>query len=355
MTRFIFFSTLIHILLAALFIFFSDKSILSRLTSFSFLENSSEIQEESNQENQPSSQTSLDSQKPVDSVKKISKNIKKPKKKVLAKKNVKTALHTKNISKKPLQQEKNPSQQKSKTSTPVLADQKEESKPIKHSEPKETVSPQTTKNDDKQKDISPNDLEDEQSSGVDLIATQKAFDKLEQEGEISEFNDVIKKMDGEPPLSPDDLAQLTNPAGKDETPPDNEDIPLIPKETEQKWVQAEQNSSPPVPSSSVPDSKEIKSYKTLRQSPGNPKPVYPNQARQNNQQGSVLLLYFVDESGLVDKIQLLKSSGHSLLDNEALRVLSRQQYLPGQSGWYKHRVDFRLKQTEESSFSLSSG
>ena len=347
MSRFIFFSTLFHILLAGVFIFFSDKSILSRLSSLSFLENSSEIQEE--QEDQAdllSSQTLMDSQKPVDPVKKVSKKTKKPKKKVLAKKNVKPALQAQNISKKN-------SQKKSKTSAPVLTSQKKEPPSTKHLKPEEPVFSQTIKKDEKQKNISPNDLKNEQSAVADLTETKKAFDELEQEEDFSEFNTVLNKMEGDPPLSSEDLAQLAKPSGKtDETPPDHEDIPLIPKEAEKKLIQADQNASPPSP---VPDSKEIKSYKTLRQSPGNPKPVYPDQARQNNQQGSVLLLYFVDDSGLVDKMQLLKSSGHSLLDNEALRVLSRQQYLPGQSGWYKHRVDFRLKQIEDTSLSLSSG
>ena len=358
MTRFIFFSILIHIALAVVFIVFSDKSILDRLSSLSVSENPQEIQEESNQANQKSSLTPTNSQKPVNSVKKISKNIKKTKKKVkktinpvAQKDSRKTLQKNKNISKKNSKSEKPALANPLESQQPILAHQKEEdSAPIKRSAPEETVSPQTTKNDKKQNDLSLNDSKEEQTSVSYLTETQKVFDELEQEKEISEFSDVLNKMDGDQSLSPEDLAQLANPDNAYKTPPDDEDIPLIPRETEKQLIQAEQNSS-----ALVPDSKEIKSYKTLRQAPGNPKPIYPNQARQNNQQGSVLLMYFVDESGLVDKMQLLKSSGHSLLDNEALRVLSRQQYLPGQSGWYKHRVDFRLKQTEDTSFSLSSG
>ena len=349
MTRFIFFSTLIHVLLAVLFVVFSDKSILSRFSSFSFSENSSEIQEESHLEDPISSQTPLDSQKPGEAGKKVTK---KSKKKILAKKPVKPALHTQNSSKKAL---KKTASKKLKNKAPVLADQKKEPPSKKHSKPKKIISAQTIKNEENQKDISPNNAENEPPAIVDLTETQKAFDELEQEEDFSELSDVLKKMDGEPPLSPEDLARLAKPAGKNyETPPDDEDIPLIPKSAEKKLIQADPSPSPTAPSAPAPNSKEIKSYKTLRQSPGNPKPIYPNQARQNNQQGSVLLLYFVDDSGLVDKIQMLKSSGHSLLDNEALRVLSRQQYLPGQSGWYKHRVDFRLKQIENTSRSLSS-
>lgn len=89
--------------------------------------------------------------------------------------------------------------------------------------------------------------------------------------------------------------------------------------------------------------KEIKSSQALVPVPGNPEWAYPQQARQNKNEGSVFLQYFVDDTGFVDKIQLLKSSGYSLLDNEALRVMARQRYQPGQSGWYRHRVDFKLK------------
>ena len=87
----------------------------------------------------------------------------------------------------------------------------------------------------------------------------------------------------------------------------------------------------------------VKSSQTLIPVPGNPQWAYPEQARENKKEGSVFLQYFVDDTGFVDKIQLVKSSGYSTLDNEALRVMARQRYQPGQSGWYRHRVDFKLK------------
>ena len=76
---------------------------------------------------------------------------------------------------------------------------------------------------------------------------------------------------------------------------------------------------------------------------GSLKIKYPEEARLEEKEGSVSLLYFVNHDGLVDRIQMLKSSGRSDLDNEALRVLARQQYPSGNSGWYKHQVDFKLK------------
>ena len=90
----------------------------------------------------------------------------------------------------------------------------------------------------------------------------------------------------------------------------------------------------------------LKNSQELSSLPGNPLPIYPEEARANKYEGSVFLLYFVDAAGLVDKIQLLKSSGHSLLDNEALRVMARQKYESGQEGWYKHQIDFKLEDTK---------
>ena len=76
---------------------------------------------------------------------------------------------------------------------------------------------------------------------------------------------------------------------------------------------------------------------------GNKNPEYPIEAREKGLEGSVHLLYFVDEGGLVDQIQLLESSGHALLDNSAIRTMARYRYQPGQTGWYKHRVDFKIQ------------
>ena len=92
-----------------------------------------------------------------------------------------------------------------------------------------------------------------------------------------------------------------------------------------------------------PSQEDVKSSQALIPVQGNPEWSYPQTARQNKKEGSVFLQYFVDDTGFVDRIQLLKSSGYSILDNEALRVMARQRYQPGQSGWYKHQVDFKLK------------
>jgi len=69
--------------------------------------------------------------------------------------------------------------------------------------------------------------------------------------------------------------------------------------------------------------------------------------KKNKWEGRVEVLYYVDPAGFVEKIQLKKSSGHKVLDNTALRALSRYRYEPGQEGWVRHPVEFFLELDKE--------
>ena len=90
-----------------------------------------------------------------------------------------------------------------------------------------------------------------------------------------------------------------------------------------------------------------RSHSQLRQLTGNPIPVYPKEARKKRWEGTVEVSYYVNSGGFVEKIQLKKSSGHSVLDNAALRALARYRYSPGQEGWVKHPVEFSLETDKE--------
>ena len=152
------------------------------------------------------------------------------------------------------------------------------------------------------------------------------LDTVDQEGSAS--SEVLKKMKSDEPVSEDKMEDVQS---NSEFPEDRdfEEINTNPQDLKKIITESSQ--------------KEVKSSQTLIPAPGNPEWSYPQQARQNKKEGSVFLQYFVDDTGFVDKIKLLKSSGYSILDNEALRVMARQKYRPGQSGWYRHRVDFKLK------------
>lgn len=94
-------------------------------------------------------------------------------------------------------------------------------------------------------------------------------------------------------------------------------------------------------------SSKFRDFLDLKQKRGNPKLDYPREARKQKIQGRVSIIYFVDPEGLVDKIQLERTSGHSLLDNFVLRTIARYEFLPHQEGWVRHTVDFILRGEEE--------
>ena len=97
---------------------------------------------------------------------------------------------------------------------------------------------------------------------------------------------------------------------------------------------------------SLSSTNSIKTFQSLKQKMGNPSLFYPDFARKAGMQGTVSILFFVTQQGLVDKIQLESSSGHSELDNFVIRTLARYEFLPGQESWVRHQVPFVLEGEE---------
>ena len=76
---------------------------------------------------------------------------------------------------------------------------------------------------------------------------------------------------------------------------------------------------------------------------------YPVIDQENNVQGKVILRFVVTKTGLVDKVEILRSLSHSS-DNEAIRVVkSLPRFIPGKqngrtvSVWYTLPVTFKLE------------
>lgn len=84
------------------------------------------------------------------------------------------------------------------------------------------------------------------------------------------------------------------------------------------------------------------SYLNLQQYGGNQIPEYPIRARQEGRQGQVDLLYRVTSEGRIAEIQIVKSSGHSDLDEAAIKAIAKYRYVPGQEGWARHPIVFKL-------------
>ena len=92
--------------------------------------------------------------------------------------------------------------------------------------------------------------------------------------------------------------------------------------------------------------KQIKKFQDIKQKRGNIPLDYPDVARRAGMEGTVSVLFFVTQQGLVEQIQLESSSGHSKLDNFVLRTLSRYEFLPGQETWVRYNIPFILEGEE---------
>ena len=79
-----------------------------------------------------------------------------------------------------------------------------------------------------------------------------------------------------------------------------------------------------------------------------PKPVYPESARRDGREGSVLLRVLVDDQGRSKKIEILNHSGTEALDRAAVEAIQRWRFYPARYGdkavesWLRIPVGFRL-------------
>lgn len=79
-------------------------------------------------------------------------------------------------------------------------------------------------------------------------------------------------------------------------------------------------------------------------------PKYPEEARKNGWQGRVIVSALVGKDGLVKKVEVKDSSGHSCLDSAALQAVKKYVFEPARdssgkpiSKWIYIPVVFRLK------------
>jgi protein TonB len=81
----------------------------------------------------------------------------------------------------------------------------------------------------------------------------------------------------------------------------------------------------------------------------NPKPGYPPLSRRLGEQGVVVLSVLVGEGGEVQKLELVKSSGYTRLDEAASQVVQNWRFAPGkragivQTMWVKVPISFILE------------
>lgn len=66
----------------------------------------------------------------------------------------------------------------------------------------------------------------------------------------------------------------------------------------------------------------------LAASPGNAPPQYPRSARTNGWEGTATLTIIVGTDGRCESVSLAESSGHDVLDREALKAVRRWRFVP---------------------------
>ena len=81
----------------------------------------------------------------------------------------------------------------------------------------------------------------------------------------------------------------------------------------------------------------------------NPKPLYPQEARNKGYEGEVLLRVQVLSNGRVGEIEVRRSSGHEILDRSAIKTVKQWRFIPAKKGetpvpvWVNIPVAFQLR------------
>jgi protein TonB len=81
----------------------------------------------------------------------------------------------------------------------------------------------------------------------------------------------------------------------------------------------------------------------------NPKPLYPQEAREKGYQGEVMLRVEVLTNGQVGQVEVKKSSGYELLDRSASATVKQWKFIPAKKGseaipfWVNIPIKFQLQ------------
>lgn len=139
-----------------------------------------------------------------------------------------------------------------------------------------------------------------------------------------------------PPVEKKPLLKKTPPKVSDKKPPPiiqkAEDFaPIEPaKETPPPVSQPAASSSPTQPATSSSDQFTEANFRANYAQ--NPKPEYPAIARSRGWTGKVLLKVRVSAEGLAESVALEKTSGHDILDENAIEAVKQWRFIPAKRG-----------------------
>lgn len=232
-----------------------------------------------------------------------------------------------------------------KAKKPPVKQKKPDVEKITKETPAEVAKSQTPKAPDKALTEKP---KENNSESTNITDSEKALPAVETQKQPDSSNTKEEWVDEDEKIPAEETAKKEeSPPVKKAPAPTSDSI----KDSAEEGKKSEPAEGEPSDSSkkTIPDleSSSARSHKQLKQLEGNPMPVYPQEALEKKWEGRVEVFYYVNSGGFVEKIQLKNSSGHSALDNSALRALSRYRYYPGQEGWVKHPVEFFLEKDKE--------
>jgi len=101
----------------------------------------------------------------------------------------------------------------------------------------------------------------------------------------------------------------------------------------------------PLRAAPAPVHHEPKSIGSTGQGGDRPQPPYPEMALKFGQQGTVILLLTVDDSGIVQEASIKETSGSPILDHSALEFVKRHWIVPpGQNGrLYEATISYQIR------------
>lgn len=160
--------------------------------------------------------------------------------------------------------------------------------------------------------ITPQSAELEERRLSETAASAVQFEAVSDVGEVAAAE--VRPVPAEPKLVKQNTTATT-------APPTQQDTPVLDRRPT--------NAKPQVSSVAAPPPQTLgTSERTPPSFAGNRPPHYPDMARRNGWQGTVLLLLKIDAAGQVVQVQVLESSGHQILDAEAVRAVQSWQGQP---------------------------
>lgn len=135
----------------------------------------------------------------------------------------------------------------------------------------------------------------------------------------------------EPQPTPDIPTPAPTPQPETILPPESTPIPERPKPLQHHPEQGHPKPSTPH-SATAPTGATIGPLSSRASYLSNPKPDYPEQARQARQQGVVEVNVVVGADGRVSEVTVSRTSGFPLLDNAALQAVRRWIFEPARAG-----------------------